>query len=961
MDLLSGGELILHYADPTGAVIDGSVKNWAIYADPVITSSTTARVYIYLTGDLLVRPSQYSSVVAISGNWSLSKYISNPTSVTTIGVISFSTDQSATQTIQSVCQVGTISESSSVAIRCDSALIRTFNSGQLVSETTVYGSYTDSNLVAVTDNQYSGGEGETDTVPYAMDDSSNLWYQYPNNIDDTYTVVATDTSATTTINIQYNVLNASVYYYRYDGTEQGYSEISLGEKQVGSQYITPAFAYAGSRGTHYEGVIQWVYNQIGYGQSETFTSYPNQTLLVGIWKGTTYTITFVINKPPEAEGTPVPSSISPMAVEYPQSVQLPSVTLSNWDFKGWVENLGSVPVMVYSPTSDVTLTTIFEAKVYTYRFYDYGKSNDEYIQITNYVWGNTLTPPPTSNLPSGIHLVGWFDKATNVKLITSDISTFPENDADFERRYYYEINRDYFGNSTSDVQHGTATVNYPQKYNFPQPSFTLAGYRFSGWVSNVSSIPMPSKTVGYESGIYSYIPEYTYDANYTLIPQAVPSRFYATYTPKSVTSIVFTPAKPNVTVESDGIVTVSVRPTDWVGTDEDIEWEFVPSPGTAINTYCTIEVDSDNKKQLNISGIRGTPAPISLVFKALKDTWKPSSGYVTATAELSITEYTQVKFYVRDDSGQRVPYNNNRIRKYVDDEWITVDTNIFYATDVEVSPNVYQREWVAISAMIDPTHIFPTPPTRTGFSFSGWTDADSTTVDAEHPPEIATECDADWTREYHPKDQDSAYLQLFNFEGTSMMKQIDLGVVQTTTESFNTGVSSTPTPTMTSTNTFITNLSCTESIRVEITRVSPPDWKPEDDDSDDSLIWSNRKWIEEMRGLVDRWQASTDGIKFLFVPHNLEISEVAGQLAGYGENYDLLGYVEEYSSENYLGLRFEQDGHTYVLRGYNGIFESYSDTYSAQNYSKIEVNFTITLGGMKSKYQNWKDAMVLMK
>ena len=173
------------------------------------------------------------------------------------------------------------------------------------------------------------------------------------------------------------------------------------------------------------------------------------------------------------------------------------------------------------------------------------------------------------------------------------------------------------------------------------------------------------------------------------------------------------------------------------------------------------------------------------------------------------------------------------------------------------------------------------------------------------------------------------------------------------------GISSNATPTMESKNTFITNLNCTETISVNIIRKSPDVFN---DKSDNPRDWSNSKWITEMRGLVDRWQSSTDGIKFLMLPRNLRIAEVVGKLMGYGDNYDMLGYVSEYDTENKynnLGLIFEQNNTKYVLKGYNGIFGSYTDTYTAQNKTVIEVTFSITLGGMKSRYQDWRDALVM--
>ena len=391
-------------------------------------------------------------------------------------------------------------------------------------------------------------------------------------------------------------------------------------------------------------------------------------------------------------------------------------------------------------------------------------------------------------------------------------------------------------------------------------------------------------------------------------------------------------------------VNATPNPNDWLG---NIDWSASATPPRNVETYISYTEEEDGS--LRIFGLSPSEeGQLTITASAHTYTWDSQSALKTRTASVRVYDYLTIGFWTKDAQGIRIKYNDNGAQL----------NNFYVSTET--------GEWVQIG-----DKLFPDPPTRTGYTFTGWVDADGNLVDLDHPPSIPIEVDATWAETYTSPDRDSAYLQLFNFDTTRMISQFDLGIMQSLTESFTTGISSMATPTMTSANTFITNMNCKESISVEIVRKCPDirigkNDKGEDvilnDLSDNPLDWTNRKWITEVRKLVDRWQSATDGIKLLYIPRGMRIIEVLDQYVGVGDNYDLLGYIKEFDENgNNSGLLFEQDGSTYVLTGYNGIISSYTDTYTATTNRAISVSFTINLGGMKSKYQNWKDALVLLK
>ena len=584
------------------------------------------------------------------------------------------------------------------------------------------------------------------------------------------------------------------------------------------------------------------------------------------------------------------------------------------------------------------------------KFYDVGQTDPLFISSPT-PYPNTVNVP-TTTLQQGIVLSGWKKKGTSDIIVSANATTFQPSsnyadiyqNVELERVYVYSLELYRRDSSTSVVSvRKYANVPYPNQIAFPTSSDSVpSGYELKGWTDESY---VYSKDIA-KSGVYSFTPAYTV-VNHEIVLQSIPT-YYMALTPKELVSISIDAESITLVKDDSTNITVNVVPNDWLGT---VEWTAQSTQPSGI--YVDLQ---PNNRNITVLALEPTGTDtLTLTAQGRKKTWDVTSDYVTDSVRIRIFDYVPISFFTKNDLGMEIPFNNNT---YQDGG----ETNTFFTSqDVETS----EWEWIEGPC----TKLFPDNPSRTGYVFTGWVDADGNLIDFDHPPQNPINVIATWAGTYVDDDKDSLYLQLFNFDGNRMMKQYDMGIIQSNTETFNTGVSAQPTPTMTSVNTFITNLNCTESVSVKITRKSPEivrdaNGRILNDDSDDPLVWTNRKWLLEMRGLVDRWQSATDGIKLLYIPRGMKVIKILDQYAGIGDNYDLLGYVKEFSDDpnaNNSGLLFEQDGKTYVLVGYNGIISTYSDNYMATYRRVAEVSITFKLGGMKSKYQNWKDALVLFK
>lgn len=95
--------------------------------------------------------------------------------------------------------------------------------------------------------------------------------------------------------------------------------------------------------------------------------------------------------------------------------------------------------------------------------------------------------------------------------------------------------------------------------------------------------------------------------------------------------------------------------------------------------------------------------------------------------------------------------------------------------------------------------------------------------------------------------------------------EIDLGEIQSITESFSAKVSPVGIPSQPCENTFLYDSGVTLTYSVSFARSIPRN--PIDSYSTSSLNWSNGFWIYNiLKYVVNRWQAKTDGVRTYYIP-----------------------------------------------------------------------------------------------
>ena len=778
-------------------------------------------------------------------------------------------------------------------------------------------------------------------IPLYHSPVNSKWYVWDGSGIFRYNTPASSSSNVPRIHIGNTYVEAieSLYYKKYNGSVTNYVQqnLSPGRVTIGSAFGIPS-ASEDTGNLPHKHIDHWEYNGTTYQFGDTVYSVAGVWEVVPVWVEDIYLIQFTIN---QADSNP--PSVASYTRQYGESTSpLPNLTSPTADFLGWKVhgtdthyNAGDTFVV----TEAVTLDAQFNDVTYDVTFVDVGNTVQESCLRSQSV------NVPTQTLDNVFHRKGWY--LNGEKVAEGDIVTYtPTASVTLVAKYTFTLHLKgvgAIGENWRDMDYviddyvGTAVVQpLPTQQSEVKP--TLSGYRLLGWSRTRHT---PDITFDAES----YSDRYT---SYTVNNSTTVDTLYALYQGAVLQSLSISPNEISLTRDMSVVARATSTPSDWLGS---VTWSASTTTPHNVATY--INYTSQEDGSLKILGLApNDDVPLKITASARAYTWDSQSNEVKRDANVRVYDYLTIRFWTKDAHGLRVEWDDNGSQ-----------LNNFYV-------NTETWEWYLVG-----DKLFPDSPSRVGFVFTGWVDADGNLVDLEHPPHIPIDVEATWAEIFKFPDRDSSYLQLFNFDSTRMISQFDLGIMQSLTETFTTGVSATATPTMTSANTFITNMNCKESVTIQIGRKCPDirigkNDKGEDvilnDLSDNPLDWTNRKWLTEVRKLVDRWQSATDGIKLLYIPRGMRIIKVLDQYAGIGDNYDLLGYVKEFDvNGNNSGLLFKQfeEGveKTYVLTGFNGIISSFTDDYTAMTNRAISVTFTVNLGGMKSKYQNWKDALVLLK
>jgi hypothetical protein len=96
-------------------------------------------------------------------------------------------------------------------------------------------------------------------------------------------------------------------------------------------------------------------------------------------------------------------------------------------------------------------------------------------------------------------------------------------------------------------------------------------------------------------------------------------------------------------------------------------------------------------------------------------------------------------------------------------------------------------------------------------------------------------------------------------------KSIDLGIINGYSDKYQISLTSAKIPMLPSDKQFCMDNGVQNDKMLSYFRTQP---EVTDDSSTDSKKWSNRKWVNEMTRMVDRWQADTDGCTLTYNPPN---------------------------------------------------------------------------------------------
>ena len=249
----------------------------------------------------------------------------------------------------------------------------------------------------------------------------------------------------------------------------------------------------------------------------------------------------------------------------------------------------------------------------------------------------------------------------------------------------------------------------------------------------------------------------------------------------------------------------------------------------------------------------------------------------------------------------------------------------------------------------DVTHLpttFPSVPTRKGYEFNAWLDTSTDALITSDTPILYNRrARARWFKAYDQWDKDNLIIQLYNAEGTAIVKQFAMGSVQSISTSYKISPTSIPTPMQTSESTFLIDTAVTMTLDVECTRVNPTlkDGESYDDDGEDYNYWTNRKWVNEMMSLVDRWQGQSDGVKVLYIPNDCDVYDLAEGEKAFGEYYPLIGSTsKDYKSGFLYKGRFYQGKNAYITSLIRSIDQTTPEL--------TQVNIGFAIGGLKSRY-----------
>ena len=444
------------------------------------------------------------------------------------------------------------------------------------------------------------------------------------------------------------------------------------------------------------------------GWDSTATTMPASDLTITAqWTVNQYTLTF-------HDG--YSGNISSELVDYGSTINYPTVGREGYTFDGWDSTATTMPA------SDLTITAQWTVNQYTLTFHD-GYSGNISSELVDY--GSTIVYPsdPTR---TGYTFDGWDSTAT----------TMPAHDVTITaqwtvNQYTLTFHDGYSGNISSELVDYGSTIVYPS-----DP--TRTGYTFDGWDSTATTMPASDLTItaqwtvnqytltfhdGYSGNISSELVDY----GSTIVYPSDPTRTGYTFDGWDSTATTM-PA-------SDLTITAQWTVNQYTLTFHD---GYSGNISSGLVDYgSTIVYPSD-------------PTRTGYTFDGWDSTatTMPASD-LTITAQWTVNQYTLTFHdgYSGNissglvDYGSTIVYPSDPTRTgYTFDGWDSTATTM-PASDLTITAQWTVNQYTLTfhdgysgnisSELVDygSTIVYPSDPTRTGYTFDGW-DSTATTMPA---------------------------------------------------------------------------------------------------------------------------------------------------------------------------------------------------------------------------------------
>ena len=597
------------------------------------------------------------------------------------------------------------------------------------------------------------------------------------------------------------------------------------------------------------------------------------------WTPTQYTVSFSV-----PSGLP---SIKSQTGSVEEFVTLPDIsgTLSDKTFNGWKISGNDTLYKVkqaYYPSSNVTFVADYSDN-YIVKFYRNHTASDTTVIRTDSVSPNNSIKLSKYPSADGYYCTGWYTARSGGTRIGGEDSTFTPT-ASIDLYAHWQNCPTVTFDANGGLVNGATKV---QIVTSGQYSFSIPLSRFP----TDADVSRP-----YHRFDGWYLNDTKYDVNSTYTESVTLQARWTEVRVKRITLSV-NGSTDTVTLSDFGVVSQAKAniTSNVAGLTPDLS---------------KLVWSSSNESQLSVYPDESDPTSAKVIPKS-------ASGTVTVTLTCSVT------------------YSDSTVKGTIN-LILTQDVTLTLLNDYGATQTL---------RVDNDTHLpigFPTvAPTRDGgYVFNAWLDVTTNELITKDTPILYNKrAKANWFKSYDQWDKDNLIIQLFNDDGTAIVKQFAMGTVDSITPSFRVSPSSIPTPMQTSESTFLIDTAVTMTLDAECSRKNPD---VIDDTVEDYNLWSNTRWINELMALVDRWQGQSDGVKVLYLPNDCKIHDTPTGKIAYGQFYPLLGAVSE------DGTGFLYKGVYY--QGKNAYITSFTRSIDQTNPEVTSVTIGFAIGGLKSRY-----------